>query len=299
MTRHKCRPLATGFAFLEAPRWHDGRLWFSDFNTHLVHRLETDGSVSTVCEVPGQPSGLGFNPAGELMISSMLDHRVLVLRDGELVELADLSADQGGPGNDMLVDARGRAYVGNFGSDVDAGEPERATTLVLVDPDGSVRVVAEGLEFPNGMAITADGRQLLVGESLACRVSAFDLAEDGSLSNRQAWAEFEPRPATFTFADAMSDAAGIVPDGLCLDADDGMWVANSGGNDVVRVLRGGEVTDRIDLGDHAAYACMLGGPDGRSLFICVGGLFGTYDRATAQAGELWVTEVDVPGPGPT
>jgi sugar lactone lactonase YvrE len=296
MSASGLRTLATGFAFLEAPRWHEGRLWFSDFNTHLVHRLEPDGSIATICEVPGQPSGLGFTPAGELMISSMLDHRVLVLRDGALVEVADLTAYQGGPGNDLLVDRQGRAYVGNFGADVDAGEPERGTALVLVDPDGSVRVVAEDLQFPNGMAITADGSQLLVGESLACRVSSFDIAPDGSLSNRQAWAEFQPRPRTFTFVDAMSDQAGIVPDGLCLDVEDALWVANSGGNDVVRVLRGGEVTDRIDLGDHAAYACMLGGPDGRSLYLCVGGLFGTYDRETAQAGELWVAEVDVPGP---
>lgn len=300
MRAYECRSLAGGFAFLEGPRWHQGRLWFSDFNTHLVHRLEPDGRVTTVCEVPGQPSGLGFNPAGELMVSSMLDHRVLVLRDGELVEAADLTGYQGGPGNDMLVDPHGRAYVGNFGADVDAGEPERATSLVRVDPDGTITVVADDLEFPNGMAITRDGRELVVGESLACRVSVFDLAPDGSLSNRRIWAEFEPRPASYTFADAMSDAVsdpgGIVPDGLCLDVDDGMWIANSGGNDVVRVLRGGEVTDRIDLGDHAAYACMLGGADGRSLYLCVGGRFGTYDREIDQRGELWLTEVDVPGP---
>lgn len=295
MGSFECRTVATGFAFLEAPRWHDGRLYFSDFNTHLVHRLAPGGPVETVCEVPGQPSGLGFTPDGDLLVVSMLDHRLLRWRDGWLEEVADLSAYQGGPANDLLVDEQGRAYVGNFGADVDAGEAERATALVRVDPDGQVHEAAEDLEFPNGMAITRDGRSFVVVESLACRVTVFDRAADGTLSNRQLWAEFQPRPDAFTFADT-HDGSHVVPDGVCLDADDGLWVADAGGHQVLRVLRGGAVTDRIDLGDSAAYACMLGGADGRSLYLCIGGAFGSYDRETDARGELWVADVDIPGP---
>jgi sugar lactone lactonase YvrE len=296
---YETRRLAGGFAFLEGPRWHDGRLWFSDFNTHLVHRLEPDGTVATVCEVPQQPSGLGFTPEGDLLVVSMLDHRLMRLDladpTGGLVEVADLSAYQGGPANDLLVDTQGRAYVGNFGADVDHGEPERATALLRVDPDGSVRVAAEGLEVPNGMAITRDGRSFVVAESLACRVSVFDLADDGTLSDQQTWVQF-PLPDAFTFA-ATHDGEHVVPDGVCLDAEDALWVADAGGTEVVRVARGGEVLDRIDLGPrHSAYACMLGGADGRSLYLCVGGRFGEYDRETDERGELWVAEVDVPAP---
>jgi sugar lactone lactonase YvrE len=295
MSSYECTTVATGFAFLEAPRWHDGSLYFSDFNTHRVHRLEPGGAVEVVCEVPRRPSGLGFTPEGDLLVVSMLDHRLLRWRRGHLDEVADLSAYQGGPANDLLVDSQGRAYVGNFGADTESGESERATALVRVDPDGTVHVVAEDLEFPNGMAITMDGRSLVVAESLACRISVFDLAGDGTLANRQTWAVFEPRPAAFTFAETHT-GRHVVPDGVCLDVADGLWVADAGGHAVLRVLRGGDVTDRIDLGDSTAYACALGGPDGRSLYLCIGPPFGTYDRDLDFRGELWVTEVDVPGP---
>ena len=295
MTEYECHTLATGFAFLEGPRWHDGFLYFSDFNTHRVHRMEPGGPVETVCEVAHRPSGLGFTPEGDLLVVSMLDHRLLRWRGGRLEVVADLAAYQGGPANDLLVDARGRAYVGNFGADTEEGESERVTSLVRVDPDRTVHVVAEDLEFPNGMAVTGDGRSFVVAESLACRVSVFDLSDDGTLSNRQLWAEFQPRPKGFTFSDT-HDGEHVVPDGVCLDVEDGLWVADAGGHQVLRVLRGGAITDRIDLGDSTAYACMLGGPDGRSLYLCVGAPFGTYDRETDFRGELWVARVEVPGP---
>ena len=295
MGEFECRTVATGFAFLEAPRWHDGRLYFSDFNTHRVHRLEPGGSVETLFEVPQRPSGLAFTAEGDVLVVSMLDHRLLRWREGRLDEVADLAAYQGGPANDLITDRDGRAYVGNFGADTDAGEPERATSLVRVDPDGTIQVVAEDLEFPNGMAITANGQCLVVAESLACRVSVFDLAPDGTLSNRQVWAEFEPRPSARTFA-AVANAGYVVPDGVCLDVDDGLWVANAGGHELLRVLRGGEVTDHIDCGPSTPYACMLGGADGRSLYVRIGGPLGSYDRDTDFRGELWVADVDVPGP---
>lgn len=295
MGGYEVHTVATGFAFLEGPRWHDGHLYFSDFNTHLVHRLRPGGPVETVCEVPQQPSGLGFTPDGDLVVVSMLDRRLLRWHDGRLEELADLSAYQRGPANDLLVDPAGRAYVGNFGADIDAGEAEQATVLVRVDPDGRTHVAADGLEFPNGMAITGDGRSFVVAESLAGRVSVYDLADDGTLANRQVWAEFSPRPTAFTFA-ATHDGHHVVPDGVCLDVEDGLWVADAGGHQVFRVLRGGQVTDRIDLGSAAAYACMLGGADGRSLYLCIGGAHGTYNRETDFRGELWLAQVDIPGP---
>ena len=289
------RVLATGFAFLEAPRWYHGRLWFSDFNTHRVHRLDPDGTVATVCEVPQRPSGLGFTSAGDLLVVSMLDHRLLRLRHGVLTEFADLSAYQGGPANDLVVDEFDRAYIGNFGADTEGGEAERSTCLVRVDPDATIHVVAEDLDFPNGMAITADGASLVVAESLASRITVFDLARDGTLSNRQVWADFEPRPSAFTFA-AAHDGGCVVPDGVCLDVEDALWVTDAEGHQVMRVLRGGEVTHRIDCGESTAYACVLGGPDGRSLYLCIGPPLGSYDRDTDFRGELWVADVDVPGP---
>ncbi|HEY3925477.1 MAG TPA: SMP-30/gluconolactonase/LRE family protein [Acidothermaceae bacterium] len=281
--------IATGFAFLEAPRWHDDKLYISDFYARRVITSDADGTIETVCEVPQRPSGLGFEPSGAMLVVSMLDHRILRLTPAGLEEVADVSSYVGGPVNDMLVDTRGRAYVGNYGSDTDAGEPERATSLVRVDPDGTCTVVADDLWFPNGMAITSDGLSLVVAESLACRISAFDLADDGSLSNRRIWAEFQPQPSEFTFADAHGGTA-VVPDGVCLDANDGLWVTNSGGKTVVRVEEGGKVTDVIDCGEGTPYAAELT-PDGESLYLCMGPSFGSYDPQTDLLGELWKVDL--------
>ena len=243
--------LASGFTFPEGPRWRDGKLWFSDFYAHRVLTVDLAGKVEEVVKVPQQPSGLGFLPDGRLLIVSMLDRKLLRLDGTKLTEVADLSAYATGPCNDMVVDAKGRAYVGNFGSNHHAGEAPRSAALVRVDPDGKVSKVAEDLEFPNGTVITPDGKTLIVGETRGNRLTAFDIAADGSLTNRRNFAA----------------VAGMFPDGICLDAAGGIWVADPRGLRTLRVEQGGRITHSIDTAPRGCYACMLGGDDGRTLFI--------------------------------
>ena len=164
--------LVAGLTFPEAPRWRDGKLWFSDFYSHRVLTVDLAGRLETVVEVPQRPSGLGWRPDGTLLVVSMLDRRVLRVDGGKTHVVADLSAVATGPCNDMVVDAAGRAYVGNFGFDRHRGEPQRSTCLALVDVDGRVIRVAEDLHFPNGTVITPDGGTLIVAETLAHRLTA-------------------------------------------------------------------------------------------------------------------------------
>jgi sugar lactone lactonase YvrE len=274
--------LAEGFAFLEGPRWHDGRLWVSDMHDHRVLTLDAKGRSETICEVSQQPSGLGWLPDGRLLVVSMVDRRVLRLEAQGLVEHADLS----GPGlasfhcNDMVVDARGRAYVGNFGFDFQAGEEHREKVLLLVEPDGSVRVVADGLSFPNGSVITPDGRTLVVGESWAARLTAFDIHEDGSLHGRRVWAALP----------------GAVPDGCCLDAEGAIWVASPMSSELLRVREGGEVLARVPT-QQMAIACMLGGADRRTLFVLTAPSTQREECRRLRSARIETLRVDVPGAG--
>jgi sugar lactone lactonase YvrE len=273
-----------GLAFPECPRWHDGALWFSDQHDRKVLRVDvSSGAVTTVCEVDHQPSGLGWLPDGDLLVVSMHDRRLLRLRaDGELVEHADLSRVASFHCNDMVVDSSGRAYVGNFGFDFETrGAEFVAAAIALVDPDGAVRVAADGLAFPNGSVITPDGATFIVGESFGGAISAFAIAVDGTLHDRREYARVE----------------GAVPDGICLDAEGAVWFADPIGGDVIRVREGGEVTDRLAVGDgRKAYACMLGGPERRTLFVCAAT---TYASAETRRGERMgrVVAVDVESPG--
>lgn len=241
----------------ECPRWHDGRLWYSDFFDHAVHALAPGGADERVVEVAAQPGGLGWMPDGSLLIVSMIDRRVLRLgADGSLGEHADLAQWAPLHCNDMVVDAVGRAYVGNFGFDVYAllaGEPvePRPTVLIRVDPGGQVSIAAEDLEFPNGTVITPDGGTLIVAESVGQRLTAFDISGDGGLSSRRVWADLAPHQ--------------IFPDGICLDASGAVWVAHPGGAAAVRVAEGGELVDTVRF-SQPCFACMLGGRDGRELF---------------------------------
>jgi sugar lactone lactonase YvrE len=239
--------------FPEGPRWHDGRLYFSDMEAREVVAVDLDGRRETIAEVPAQPSGLGWLPDGRMVIVSMHDRKLLRReRDGRLVEVADLGGIATFHCNDMVVDEKGRAYVGNFGFDLYGGGAPAMAKLALVDPDGGVRVVADELLFPNGMVLTPDGRTLIVAESGGLRLTAFDVAEaDGSLSNRRVFAQL-----------------GAPPDGICLDAEGCVWVAHPmTPGECVRVAEGGEVRARIAGGDHGVFACMLGGDDGRTLFL--------------------------------
>lgn len=297
VTDNDIRVVADGFSFLEAPRWHDGALYVSDFYTHRVLRIADDGSMQTITEVPGQPSGLGWLPDGSMLVVSMTDHKVFRLADGELSEYADLSGVADGLANDMVVDAQGRAYVGNFGFDLMSGiEEVGPTSLALVDTDGSVRAVADGLWFPNGSMITEDGSTLIVNETFGNRISAFDIAVDGSLGERRDWATFGPAPETDDLHELILNAT-CGPDGGCLDAEGAVWMADALGSKLVRVREGGEIADTIDVGDDGVFACMLGGPDGRTLYACVAPDYDAENRAAAREARLMAVEVDVPRGG--
>ncbi len=272
--------LLDGLTFPEGPRWHEGRLWFSDFYAHEVVAVDLEGRREAIDRVPGQPSGLGWLPDGRLLVVSMLDHRLLRLDPGGLVEVADLSELATGPCNDMVVDTDGRAYVGNFGFDRHQGEEPRTAVLARVDPDGSVHVADEELWFPNGSVITPDGQTLIVGETRASRLTAWDRAPDGSLSRRRVFA----------------DLGQSVPDGICLDAEGAVWSADPRNNEVIRVVEGGDVKARVSTGELGAYACMLGGADRRTLFICTNVTSGPA-AAEARAGRIELTRVEVPGAG--
>jgi sugar lactone lactonase YvrE len=248
----RTEPIATGLAFPECPRWHDGRLWFSDQHTGAVHRRDPDGSLVTVTTVPGGASGLGWLPDGTLLVVSMADCRVLRLVNGELELHADLSPFHQWFSNDMLVDPSGRAYVGSIGFDFYNGAKRATTSLVRIEPDGTAAVAADELYCPNGMVLGADGSTLVVAESLAGRLTAFDVGADGTLTNRR------------TFA----DLGTLIPDGICSAGKDGIWFASIGRHEVTRVADGGTPEASVSTADREAVACVVGGPEGRTMYVC-------------------------------
>ena len=276
----RLEPLLAGLSFGEGPRWHDGRLWFSDFYVHQVRTVDETGKDDTIVEVPGRPSGLGWRPDGTLLIVSMTDRRLMRFADGKLSVEAELRPLATGHCNDMVVDGEGRAYVGNFGYDRHAGEEQRTTCLIRVDPDCSVHRAADDLLFPNGTVITPDGKTMVVGETFAHRLTAYDVAPDGTLSNRRLWAAIE----------------GCYPDGICLDAEGAIWVSDPFGRRVLRVLEGGKITHSLDLAPRGAYACMLGGADRRTLFVVTNSGSGPT-MVGKRDGRIETMRVDVPGVG--
>ena len=224
--------LLEGLAFPEGPRWHEERLWFSDMHTQRVLALDLEGKLETICEVPGDPSGLGWLPDGRLLVVSMRDRRLLRLGARGLEEVADLAKFASCHCNDMVVDRGGNAYIGNFGYDLhDPGSEPRKAELIRVSPDGQARIEARDLAFPNGTVITPDGQTLIVAESMAGRLTAFDVAANGSLNRRRDWAVLE----------------GVVPDGICLDAEGAIWGASPVSATVFRVHEGGEVSERVSV----------------------------------------------------
>lgn len=272
--------LLDGLAFAEGPRWREDRLWFSDMHDHRVKTVDLDGRCEEVVRVEGRPSGLGWLPDGRLLVVSMRDRRVLRLEPDGLVPHADLSGIATFDANDMVTDGRGRSWVGNFGFDFQAGESPRTAALAFVSPDGEVRVAAEDLRFPNGTVITPDGRTLVVGESFGARLTAFDVEDDGALSRRREWAALE----------------GATPDGICLDAEGAIWVASPVSGEVLRVLEGGRVTERIPVSSQAI-ACMLGGPRRTTLFVCTSPVLDPEECRAKRGGRIEAVEVDVPGAG--
>ena len=275
--------VSCGHRFLESPRWHRGVLYASDFYARQVLRWHQDGSTEVICEVPGEPSGLGWAATGELLVVSMTDRRLLRLDPGgELIEVADLWQYAPWHLNDMVVDRDGRAYIGNFGWDDETDERIASTVLLRVDPGGAVSVAADDLVNPNGIAISANGRTLLVSETFAARITAFDRATDGELTNRRVWASFSERSFE-TIPEALASGA-LLPDGIALDSSGALWVGDCAGTGAARVAPGGRVLERVSTGGHTAFAVALGGPLNRTLFLCTAPPFRRVDhRRTREA----------------
>jgi sugar lactone lactonase YvrE len=229
--------------FGEGPRWREGMLWFSDMHAQKVLKVDPQGNVETVVELDDdQPSGLGWLPNGDLLIVAMTKKQVLRFNGSQLSVHADLSSLASHFCNDMVVDHVGRAYVGNFGFDIHNGAQQSAAELICVEVDGSARCVDDDLIFPNGAVITPDNKTLIVAETFASRLTAFDILDSGDLTNKRIWAQL-PK--------------GAVPDGICLDAGGGIWSASPTSNNCIRQIEGGEVTHTIEL-ERGAFACMIG-----------------------------------------
>jgi sugar lactone lactonase YvrE len=268
----------------EGPRWHDGRWWVSDFYRKLVLSFDADGGdVREELVVEQLPSGLGWTPDGDLLVVSQMDHSLLRRSpSGAVTTVASFGEHCGGFANDMVVDARGRAYIGNAGFDLMAGDEPSTANLVRVDLDGTVVRAAEDLAFPNGSVVTPDGAMLIVGETMGNRYTSFHIEDDGSLSHRRIWAELP----------------GIAPDGCALDAEGRIWCADAFGKRCVLVEEGGRVVEEVAAPDElGVYACMLGGPDGTTLLQCCAPGFLAHQRRGADDARLVTTEVEVPRAG--
>lgn len=280
--------LLENLGFPEGPRWHQGRLWFSDFRQRRVRAVDLDGNVEVILELDDQPSGLGWLPDGSLLVVSMIKQKLLRLHHNQLSELADLSGLASHWCNDMVVDSRGNAYVGNFGAPLETPAAKLAE-IILVKPDGTAKVVAQDMAFPNGAVITPDEKTLIVGETYAARLTAFDIEPDGSLSNRRIWAQFDDLGIV---RERKTLVGRVLPDGICLDQEGAIWVASPNANaEVVRVKQGGAILDRITV-DTVPYACMLGGDDQKTLFIMTSNL-----AKPGDIGKIETIRVDVPGAG--
>jgi len=278
--------LAGDIYFGEGPRWRAGRLWFSDFFAGAVKSVSPGGDMRVEFTIDDRPSGLGWMPDGSMLIVSMARRQVLRRdRDGTIGLHADLSPLAGFHCNDMVVDSAGGAYVGNFGFDLDSQLEARGAQAVVADHPtanlmyvsaaGEVSLAAGAMHFPNGSVISPDGRTLIVGETLSASLTAFDITADGSLSNRRCWASTAPR----------------LPDGICLDAEGAIWIANPIAPECARIAEGGEVLEVIDTGE-PCFACMLGGDDGKSLFMLTAPTSIAHLAAAAPKGRIVVARVD-------
>jgi sugar lactone lactonase YvrE len=278
------KPLMTGLGFGESPRWHEGRLWCVDMGTHEVVAIDLEGKSEVVVRVPTGLSAIDWLPDGRMLIAPWTSRNLLRREpDGSLVNHADLSSLSEYPWNDMVVDSRGNAYIGNLCWNFPDGE-FRPGIVALVSSDGAVRQVADGIHFPNGMVVTPDNSTLIIAELRGSRLTAFDIAPNGALSNRRQWA----------------DLAGSIPDGICLDAEGAVWYASLGpGKGPVRVREGGQVLQTIDgIEGGGCFACMLGGTDGRTLFMMVNRRPDVTQWGKSDAPRTGqVLTMDAPAPG--
>lgn len=276
------KTLITGLAIGESPRWHDGRVFISDMGANEL-RATTPGMTGTelIAAIPGMPMGTGWLPDGRMLIVSARDAKLLRREpDGSLVVHADLAGLSKFPWSDMAVDGRGNAYTGSIGFDFPFGEVAPGI-LALITPDGTATRVADGIEFSNGVAVTPDNGTLILAESYGRRLTAFDIADDGTLSGRRVWA----------------DLGDGVPDGICIDAEGAVWYADVPNKRCVRVREGGEVRQVIDV-DRGCYACALGGADGRTLYIVAAEYHGAAMPGDDQrTGQLLAAPAPAPGAG--
>ena len=267
--------LIGGIDFGEGPRWHNGRLWYSDFHQKTVYSVDLNGERNVEFTLDDQPSGLGWMPDGSMLGVSMINRQVLrVSSDGVSVH-ADLSELATWHCNDMVVSSSGHAYVGNFGFDLDGRAEFCKTVMVHVTPEGDTSVGADGLSFPNGSVITPDEKTLIVGETLGGCYTSFSINEDGSLSDPSLWAE----------------VPGMFPDGCTMDAEETIWFADASTPRVVRVAKGGKILDEVET-PQVPFACMLGGEDGKTLFILTADSSGP-NQAGSGSGNIWTHNVDV------
>jgi sugar lactone lactonase YvrE len=281
-------PFISGLLFGECPRWHDGRLWFSDFYDHAVLSVSPEGDRRVEVAFDGEPAGLGWLPDGRLLINSRLDRAVMRREeDGTIVRHGTLTPWATWHANDMVVADNGQAYAGNFGFDLDGlydgSQPAsaiRSTSIVRVDPDGSSCEAASDLAFPNGAVITPDGATLIVAESMGGRISAFDRAADGTLTNRREWAA----------------PASVAPDGICLCADGTVWMANALAPECLRVAEGGEVLERVRTSQNC-YACMLGDDDRLTLYLVTARDSHDAKAKATRTGAIEKVRTSVPGAG--
>ena len=271
----KSEIILDGLCFPEAPRWHHERLWFSDMHGLRVMAVDVKGKFEVIVKTEHSPSGLGWLSDGDLLIVSMPDRRLLRFDGHTIREMADLSQLVKNQCNDMVVDKDGYAYIGNFGFDMMAGEPPKSTNLIGVSPEGEIKEVANDLVFPNGMVISANGATLVVAETFANRLTAFDIQKDKSLSNQRVWAQLD----------------GYMPDGIAMDKKGGIWVASAIHNLVLRVEENGIITDKIEVSQRA-FACAIGGINNKTLFVCTAKSHVPKETCSQQSGKIECLELE-------
>ena len=273
-----------GMKFTESPRWRDGKWWFLDIHGQAIRTVDLQGRLETVLELPFKPNGFGFRRDGSLVFGDALGRKIHRWDGKSLTQVADLSGMTVFCLSDGIVDSHDRMYIGDIGYNFfdPANQPVHTCVITCIEADGSARVVAGDLSFPNGMAITPDGKTLIVAETMGHRLTAFDVLADGGLANRRVYAQL---------------ADDVSPDGICLDAEGGVWIANpEGKHAVLRVLEGGEVTDAIEL-QTDGYAVMLGGPERRHLLICASDTHDPARIAQSPSVSLRLVDVTVAGAG--
>jgi len=268
--------------FPEGARWHEERLWFSDMHTGQVFKSRPENrTLEEVVVVDDQPSGLGWLPDSSLLISCMLSRKVRRLDpDGRVSDFADVSSLTDAPINDLVTNAAGQTFLGGFGYDLYADAPQQPGPIFRIDPDGTPTVVEDDMVFPNGSVILPGTSTLVVAETWAARLTAFDIDDHGALTHKRVWAELP---------------AGSTPDGICVDAAGGVWVSSIGTSQFIRVEAGGRVTQIISVAGRCATDCVLGGPRGTTLFLLTSNSWQPTETTTRE-GRIEAVEVEVPGP---